>query len=251
MSHPTPRVLFVITARGGSKGVPGKNIKDLCGLPLLAYQIHNLRRYHGEKHIVLSTDCKKIAAVGEQYDVKVPFLRPNFLASDQAKCEDAVYHAADWVFQKDQQKFDYICMIQPTSPFTAAAWIHKAILQLEATPKASSIVSVKETRPSSYYIEPLKEYLSEISQRIAQNGLLRRQDEVKEITPSGNFYISRWEDFFTTKSFYPMDKTLAFFIESPYGLEIDEPIDFQFTDFLMKKGLMNDIEKMDKKYFNV
>lgn len=110
--------LFVITARGGSKGLPGKNIKDLCGKPLIAYSIDVARAFTDDENICVSTDSEEIKQVVEKYGLKVPFLRPDYLATDTATSNDVLVHAVNF-FKEQGRVYKKLCLLQPTSPLRA------------------------------------------------------------------------------------------------------------------------------------
>ncbi len=107
--------LFVIPARGGSKGLPGKNIKDLCGKPLIAYSIDVARAFVDDEHICVSTDSNEIKEVVENYGLKVPFLRPDYLATDTAATNDVLVHAVNF-FENLNHNYKKLVLLQPTSP---------------------------------------------------------------------------------------------------------------------------------------
>ncbi len=107
--------LFVITARGGSKGLPGKNIKNLLGKPLIAYSIDVARAFTGDENICVSTDSVEIKKVVEDYGLKVPFLRPNYLATDTATSNDVLVHAVNY-FNSLGKNYKKLVLLQPTSP---------------------------------------------------------------------------------------------------------------------------------------
>lgn len=107
--------LFVITARGGSKGLPGKNIKKLCGKPLIAYSIDVARAFTTDENICVSTDSEEIRQVVENYGLKVPFLRPDYLATDTATSNDVLVHAIEY-FKRKGREYKKLCLLQPTSP---------------------------------------------------------------------------------------------------------------------------------------
>ena len=113
------KVLFVITARGGSKGVPRKNIKMLGPFPLLAYKIISAKKCNVNKRIIVSTDDKEIAAVSKKYGAEVPFIRPDFLATDTASSMDVVEHTMQWIKENDKEKYEYVCLLEPSSPFAS------------------------------------------------------------------------------------------------------------------------------------
>ena len=111
--------LFVIPARGGSKGLPGKNIKELCGKPLISYSIDIAREFVNDIHICVSTDSEEIKYVVESYGLTVPFLRPDYLATDTATTNDVLVHAINF-FMEQGVEYKKIVLLQPTSPLRTA-----------------------------------------------------------------------------------------------------------------------------------
>ena len=118
--------LFVIPARGGSKGLPGKNIKDLCGKPLIAYSIDVAREFVDDKHICVSTDSKEIKQVVESYGLSVPFLRPDYLATDTATTNDVLIHAVNF-FKEQGYEYKKLVLLQPTSPLRTSQDVERAM----------------------------------------------------------------------------------------------------------------------------
>lgn len=229
-------VLWLIPARSGSKGIPDKNIKPLNGVPLLAYRIKTALAITTPDHILVSTDSEAYAAVSESFGVKVPFLRPAELATDEAKSEDAVLHAMEWA-ESIGRNYDAVGLLQPTSPYIKADFLVQAVHMLMGDNEAESIVAVREVKPNTVYVQELTKYLEVISRRIKERGNKRRQDLKKEITPSGGFFIAKWEVFKQKKTFYP-EKTLTYLIPDIYGLDIDEPQDWLWAEFLVEKNLI-------------
>ena len=111
--------LFVIPARGGSKGLPGKNIKDLCGKPMIAYSVDVARIFADDEHICVSTDSEEIKKMVEKYGLKVPYLRPGYLASDTATTNDVLVHAVNF-FKVQGRDYKKLVLLQPTSPLRKA-----------------------------------------------------------------------------------------------------------------------------------
>lgn len=118
--------LFVIPARGGSKGLPGKNIKELCGKPLIAYSIDVAREFVDDKHICVSTDSEEIKHVVESYGLFVPFLRPDHLATDTATTNDVLVHAVNF-FKEQGIEYNKLVLLQPTSPLRTSQDVQGAI----------------------------------------------------------------------------------------------------------------------------
>lgn len=119
-------ILVVIPARGGSKGLPGKNIKMLCGKPLIAYSIDVARAITSDENICVSTDDQKIIDAVENYGVKVPFVRPAEYATDTATTNDVLLHAVDF-YEKQGKYFDKLLLLQPTSPLRKIDEVKEAI----------------------------------------------------------------------------------------------------------------------------
>src|SRR5262249_44411537 len=109
------RVLGLIPARGGSKGVPRKNLKLLCGQPLLLYTAREALASHKLSRVILSTEDPEIAAVGRQHGLEVPFMRPPELAEDSTPTLPVAQHAIRWMEQSGE-RFDALCLLQPTNP---------------------------------------------------------------------------------------------------------------------------------------
>lgn len=234
MNELTERILWLITARSGSKGIPNKNIKDLCNMPLLAYKIKTALSISSSVDIWISTDSDKYANLAKEYGATVPFLRPEDLASDNASSMDVVLHAMKFAENLGKQ-YDYIGLLEPTSPFVYYDDIKSAVTQLSTHDSAKAIVAVKETRPNTFFIQEESEFLDVMSKRMDEVKSLGRQFFRKEITPSGGFYISRWDAFIENKTFYT-EKTLQYLLPDESTLEIDEIIDFDWAEFLVKNN---------------
>lgn len=118
--------LIIIPARGGSKGLPGKNIRPLCGKPLITYSIDLARAITSDENICVSTDDKKIIETVEAYGLKVPFVRPAKLATDTASTNDVLLHALDY-YESQGRKYDQILLLQPTSPLRKIEEVKEAM----------------------------------------------------------------------------------------------------------------------------
>ena len=143
------KVLGIITARGGSKGVPGKNLKLLAGKPLLAYTIDAARACHALDRVILSTEDEAIAAAGRALGCDVPFIRPAELSRDDTPHLPVIQHAADWMHEQGHFQPDAVVVLQPTSPLRTAADLEGAIALLESS-GADSVVSVSEVPAHSH-----------------------------------------------------------------------------------------------------
>lgn len=226
-------ILWLVTARSGSKSIPDKNIKILGNQPLISYRIQSALSTKIDGDVWVSTDSEKYAKIAKEYGAEIPFLRPDYLAADDASSMDVVLHAMEYASSLNR-KYDYIGLLEPTSPFIQSSDLDKAIELLNINESASAIVATKESRPNRIFIQKEDEYLSELADNLKLYQKLGRQSFGKEITPSGGFYISKWGDFLESKSFYTKT-TLSYLVDDISGLEIDEPLDWQFAEFIIQK----------------
>ena len=177
--------LIVIPARGGSKGVPRKNIKVLGDKPLIQYTIDAAKGVFDDEFICVSTDDFEIKSVVEQLGLKVPFLRPNELASDTAGTYEVLLHAISYYESKGYFP-DTLILLQPTSPFRTSAHIKEALKLYHES--IDMVVSVKETKANPYYIlfeEDRNGYLK----KSKEANFTRRQDCPKVWEYNGAIYI--------------------------------------------------------------
>ena len=142
-------ILVVIPARGGSKGIPGKNIKPLNGKPLIYYTIDAARCIADDAHICVSTDDDLIIEVVEHYGLRVPFKRPDYLATDTASTYDVLLHALHYYEEKGEH-IDVVVLLQATSPFRTGEHVKEALVLYSN--EIDMVVSVKETDSNPYYV---------------------------------------------------------------------------------------------------
>lgn len=180
-----PRILAVIPARGGSKGLPGKNIRLLAGKPLIAWTIEAAARSRRLTRTVISTDDPGIAEVARKWDGDVPFLRPAEIATDTASSEDVLFHALD----ASGEDFDWVCLLQPTSPLRTGLDIDGCIdACLEAEADCAFSVCVP---PKSPYIMFWLDGGGRMAPLLPQPPSLRRQDLPAVYVPNGAIYVAR------------------------------------------------------------
>lgn len=224
-------ILAIIPARGGSKGIPRKNIKDLNGKPLIAYTIEETKKSKYIDKLVVSTEDEEISKISTMYNADVPFLRPKELAEDHTPGIDPILYTIKW-FQSNGYKFDYIVCIQCTSPFRKAEQIDAALEKL-INKEADSIVSVCESEVSPYWMKKI------------ENGIMndfldnipfypRRQDAPQIYRLNGAIYIAKAEVLLKNKNWYT-ENTLAYVMDRKSSVDIDEMIDFKFAEFLMRE----------------
>lgn len=232
------RILSIILARENSKGLPGKNVKQLNGKPLLAWPI---TASNGSKYIdstILSTDSDNYANIGKTYGASVPFIRPKSLANDDSLSSEAVIHAIEFL-QKTNDIYDYLILLEPTSPLTQSYDIDSAIESLLNQNKYTSLISaskVVSAHPSfCYAIEhdmQIKPYQSKVES-------LRRQEIQELYHCDGSLYISKVNDFLLNKTFYH-ENTMAYIMPKWKAFEVDDDLDF----FLIEQ-IMNNYKKRE------
>ena len=225
--------ICIIPARRGSKRIKNKNIRKINNIPMLGTTIQIAKKSKIFKRIIVSTDTEQIAKIAMEYGAEVPFIRPEELSTDIASSVDVVLHAMEYA-RKSNKEFDYIGLLEPTSPFITSNQLDGAISLLEENKEALAVVAVKETRPHKIFIQKESMFLEELSLNLEQLKNIGRQEFEKEITPSGGFYISKWNTFLEKKSFYT-SKTLSFEVDEISGIEIDEPLDWEFAEFIINK----------------
>lgn len=140
-------MIAIIPARGGSKGLPGKNIKEMCGKPLIAYTIEVALKSKSIDHVILSTDDEEIATVAKKYGAEVPFMRPAELASDTAMAVDNYIYTIGRLEKEWNTKIDSFVVLQPTSPLRIAEDIDGAVELFNARNADSVVTYVKEAHP--------------------------------------------------------------------------------------------------------
>ncbi len=203
------QVLALVPARGGSKGVPGKNIKGLGGRPLIAYTIASATAVRGVSRVVVSTDSDDIAEVSRREGAEVPFLRPADIAADETPMKAVVAHALEWLAEHDGWVPDAVVLLQPTVPFRDATLIDRAIDMLRDG--ADAVVSVTPV-PTAYHADWQFEVRDGILRRMTGGhlaGLVTRRQELRPaFVRDGAIYAFRHAMFATTGSFYS-DRTLA------------------------------------------
>lgn len=228
-------ILWLVTARSGSKSIPHKNIKVLGQHPLLSYRIQSAMKVEIDHDLWISTDSSKYSEIAQKYGAQVPFIRPSELSDDTSSSIDVVLHAMNYANSVGKE-YDYIGLLEPTSPFIRSQDLFNALNLLKQNELASAIVAVKESRPNRIFIQRKTKYLEELSDNLASLSNIGRQAFEKEITPSGGFYISAWNSFLKHKTFYT-SKTLCYEVDEISGLEIDEPIDWHFAEYVLKNKI--------------
>ena len=228
------KILAIIPARGGSKGLKNKNIKKLCSKPLIAWSIEAGLKSKYVDEIMVTTDSAEIAVISKEYGASVPFLRPLHLANDTATTFEAVKHAIDFYKTQKDMVFDYIVLLEPTSPLREDDDIDNVIEKLvNKSDKYDSMVSIGEVHehPSIMKkivnVDFLKGYCEELEMKS------RRQDNDVAYFPYGVAYMVKTESLLKEKTFYTKKNTF-YEIKRYQCYEIDDIYDFIAIEGIMK-----------------
>jgi CMP-N-acetylneuraminic acid synthetase len=227
------KILGIIPARGGSKGIPGKNIKLLGGKPLLEYTVEAAKASKLLSRVILSSDDKEIIAVAEQLQLEVPFIRPSELAQDNTPSIEVVKQALKF-FEENGEKFDAVCLLQVTTPFRKHELIDRAIGKF-IKGNFDTLISVREV-PEEYnphWVFEEKEGLLRVS--TGENEIIsRRQELPKAYHRDGAIYITRTSVILQNNSLFGKNIGFLDTTGSPY-VNIDEPADWELAEELLKK----------------
>jgi CMP-N-acetylneuraminic acid synthetase len=223
------KYLVVIPARGGSKGIPKKNIKLMNGKPLIYYTIDVARSLFEDCDICVSTDDEDIIATVERYGLKVPFRRPEELATDTATTNDVLLHALDY-YESLAIKYETIILLQPTSPLRMKKHVEEAIVLYNDT--IDMVVSVRESHLAQVLCqENEKGYLVSIFNK----DNLRRQDIAEYYEYDGSVYIINAMSL-KNKGLSNMDKKVKYIISAECSIDIDNQLDWDIAEFLLKRN---------------
>lgn len=223
--------LFLIPARGGSKGIPGKNTKLLKGKPLIHYSIEYARQFVADEFICLSTDSADIAACAKEIGLDIPFLRPGELATDQAGSYGVIKHAVNFYLERGKG-IKRIVLLQPTSPFREKFHLEEALRVYDET--VDMVTSVTESAANPYYnlFEEDNNGLLQISK--GDGRISRRQDAPPVFAYNGSIYIINVQAILRSDNFSHFSRVKKYVMEEKYALDLDTKRDWDFAEFLLK-----------------
>ncbi len=226
--------LIVIPARGGSKGIPRKNIKHLGGRPLIYYAIDGARSVAGDADICVTTDDAEIIDMVRAYGLDVPFVRPDYLAADNMGTYEVLLHALDY-YEKIGRKYDTIVLLQPTSPFRRPDDIRGAMN--EYTPELDMVVTVKEAATNPYYnsYEEDKEGYLTISK--GDGKYARRQDVPEAWEYNGAVYVINAKSL-KAKNMSDFRRVRKYVMDSLHSLDLDTLLDWKIAELLISEGMV-------------
>jgi len=220
-------LLAVITARGGSKGVPRKNIKNFAGKPLIAWAIEEAKKSKYIDRLIVSTEDEEIRYVSQQFGADVPFLRPKELAEDHSESVDVLLHAIQMFPQ-----YEWVMQLQPTSPFRSVIDIDSSF-EFATKHKFESVIAITSAEKSPYwYFRKLEN--QRIERIIAGNFSSNRQDVEKAFIPCGTIFLFK-KTWLIKNRKYIREDSVGFEIPRKRAFEIDSLDDWEYAEYLMKK----------------
>ncbi|MGB0383249.1 MAG: cytidylyltransferase domain-containing protein [Ardenticatenaceae bacterium] len=222
----------IITARGGSKSIPRKNVKLLAGKPLIAWTIEAALQSDGLNRVIVSTDDQEIAQVARQWGAEVPFMRPAELAQDETPSIFAILHTVNWLDKFESYQPDFVMCLQPTSPLRTAQDID-AVIELTLQKKVDSVVSVTPVDHHPYWVKKVDDN-GRIHDFVTLNQpISRRQDLPAVYGLNGSIYLAHREVLLERKGWYT-EQTLGYIMPPKCSFDIDTPWDFYLVDLILK-----------------
>ena len=225
-------ILAIIPARSGSKGLKDKNIKLINGKPLIAWSISQVLASKYVSEVYVSTDSQTIADISRSYGAQIPFIRPAYLAEDNTSTSDVILHTIDEL-TKQGKVFTHVMLIEPTSPLRETSDIDAAVEELKSKSFAKSIVGISrvESQHPAFCISLTSNHLLRSKNDFK---VLRRQEIDELYFYEGSIYLSEINTYLEKRNFYH-EETLGYEMPKYKSFEIDDEIDFDIVEMLMKK----------------
>lgn len=228
------KVLCVIPAREGSKGLPGKNVKELLGKPLITYTIEHANGSRYIDRVIVSTDSKEIADISKKYGAEVPFSRPAELASDESSAIDVLLHAIDWLKEQENKNFDIIVLLHVTAPLRTTEDIDNCI-ELLINKNADNVFSVTEAHRNPYF-NMVEVHGDGKVKLVKGEGYINRQFAPKVYDMNASIYV--WnKDLLKKKKSVFLEKSYIYIMPKERSVDIDDFIDFKIAEMFLKEGL--------------
>ncbi len=233
------KILLTICARKGSKGVKNKNIRDLCGRPLIAHSIRQALSWGKADKVICTTDSEAIAAIARQCGAEVPFMRPAHLATDSIGKLPVLQHALRETERLTGERFDVLLDLDSTAPVRTVQDIDKA-LKIFKQSKAKSVFSVTPCRKNPYFnmVETDARGYYRLVKKL-KNPFMSRQAAPRVYDLNASIYVYSRQYLLDPKTKTPVsDRSKVLVMEEWSAFDIDHESDFQFIEFLVNKGLV-------------
>jgi CMP-N,N'-diacetyllegionaminic acid synthase len=228
------KVLCIIPARSGSKGVPEKNIKLLCGKPLIAYSIEQALNIDIIDRVIVSTNDKKISEISRSFGAEIPFTRPSHLATDEASTFDVLLHTIEWCKNNENLHYDIILLLHANAPLRNIGDIQKCI-EVLVDQNVNNVFSVTPASNNPYFNMVEVREKGRVS-LIKEGDFSSRQSAPTVYDLNSSIYVW-WTDILVEKKSIFLPKTQIHIMPRERSIDIDEPIDFRIAEMLMKDHL--------------
>lgn len=226
-------ILALIPARGGSKGIPKKNIKPLLHKPLISYTIESAKQSRYIDRVIVTTDDAEIARISREWGAEVPFMRPKELAADDTPGIAPVLHALTWLEKEEGFAPGYVVLLQPTSPLRNTDDIDRAIETLFAQ-EGTTLISVSESKDHPFWMQTIEEgCLKPFMDADVKNKYYRRQDLPKVYRFNGAIYMAGTEYLLANQSFFS-ERTVPYLMPRERSIDIDDAVDFQLAELILR-----------------
>ncbi len=211
-------VVGIITAKANSKRFPKKNTQLLGEKPLISWTFDNVKKSKYLDRIILTTDSKKIIDLAKKNSISAPFKRPPYLSTDTTSSEETVIHTLNWLMENENKIYDYVVLLQPTSPYRTSFHIDEAIKKIITIEEANALVSVYDFSKKNLWLKTInsKGYLTQITNREMELTYL----------PNGAIYIIKSSILIKLNTFYP-PKTIPYIMDETSSLDIDTEVDLK------------------------
>jgi len=230
------KIVATICARGGSKGIPRKNIRLLCGQPLLVHTIEAAKKCKLINRIIVSTDDHEIAEIAREAGAEVPFLRPKELALDHIAKLPVIKHAIQFLESQEGYRADIIVDLDPTSPLRTEKDI-EACIRMVMTGEADNVISVTEARKNPYF--NMVEIIDGKVQLVKQldHLIMRRQEAPEVYDLNASIYVWKRDTLMDNDTIY-LENT-GIYLMPRWAIDIDDETDFELVEFMLKKEINN------------
>jgi len=234
-------ILFLLVGRGGSKGLPGKNLREIGGLSLIGYKARSALQSRHCSRLIVSSDSPEIQAEARRHGAEVLFSRPAELATDTASSNDVVLHAMDWIETHERRRYDAIMLLEPSSPFARPDHYDAAVDPLMAR-HAGLVVGVRATEVASIFVGPLggDGSIGTIVDKMLTTPALRRQDQPQEVTMNGALYLIGWDTMRRHRKIYA-DPAASYGIlmDRLHSIEIETAADLAYASYVVEHGVLD------------
>ena len=232
------KIIAIVPARQGSKGLANKNIIDFLGKPLLVWSIEAALQSKYVDRIIVSTDSTEIAGIGKKFGADIPFIRPSYLSEDNSTSVDVICHAIEFMSGKLGEDFDFVILLEPTSPLRTSEDVDLALEKFIGSPDARALVSVgeSESQHNTFQFNITESEFISVEPSSKKFVHMRRQDLARSYFLDGSIYLSYVHTLFEFASFVH-GKTLTLSLPKWKNIEIDDEYDYVMALALGRKYL--------------